>query len=70
MIDKALHLLELILLILCMFFTAKVYILQHNLQIDLQLHVERLEKEIKESEERCKRMTDACIYAMANDVWE
>ena len=70
MIDKALHLLEFILLILCMFFTAKVYILLHNTQSDLTIQVIKLEKELQESEERCKRMTDACIYAMSNNAWE
>jgi hypothetical protein len=70
MIDKALHLLEFILLMLCMFFTAKVYIQQHNIESDLRIQVINLEKEVKESEERCKRLTDSCIYIMANNEWE
>jgi hypothetical protein len=53
-----------------MFFTAKVYIQQHNIESNLRIQVIKLEKEVKESEERCKRLTDACIYAMSNNVWE
>ena len=70
MIDKTLHLLEFILLILCLFFTAKVYILLHNVEQNLKDAETRMERKCEETEKQCKRIADSCIYAMSNNVWE
>ena len=70
MIDKALHLLEFILLVLCMLFTAKVYILLHNAEQNLKDAEARIEKKCEETEIQCQKIADSCIYAMANDIWE
>lgn len=70
MIDKTLHVLEFILLILCMFFTAKVYILLHNAEQSLKDAEARVERKCEETEKQCQRIADSCIYAMANDIWE
>ena len=70
MIDKALHLLEFILLVLCLFFTAKVYILMKNTEQKLKDAEARIEKKCQETENQCQRIADSCIYIMANNEWE
>ena len=70
MIDKALHLLEFLILILCLFFTAKVYILFHNAEQSLKDAEARVERKCEETEEKCQRIADSCIYIMTNNEWE
>ncbi len=70
MLDKLVHLIEFALLLLVLLIQAKLYTNQHNAESDLKLTVIRLEKELAESEARCKRMTDTCIDILANNRWE
>lgn len=70
MLDKFVHLIEFALLLLVLLIQAKLYTNQHNAESDLKLTVIRLEKELAESEARCKRMTDTCIDILANNRWE
>ena len=69
-LDKFVHLIEFALLLLVLLIQAKLYTNQHNTESDLKLTVIRLEKELAESEARCKRMTDTCIDILANNRWE
>ena len=70
MLDKFVHLIEFALLLFVLLIQAKLYTNQHNAESDLKLTVIRLEKELAESEARCKRMTDTCIDILANNRWE
>ena len=70
MLDKLVHLIEFALLLLVLLIQAKLYTNQHNAESDLKLTVIRLEKELAESEARCKRMIDTCIDILANNRWE
>lgn len=70
MLDKLVHLIEFALLLLVLLIQAKLYTNQHNAESDLKLTVIRLEKELAESEARCRRMTDTCIDILANNRWE
>lgn len=70
MLDKFVHLIEFALLLVVLLIQAKLYTNQHNAESDLKLTVIRLEKELAESEARCKRMTDTCIDILANNRWE
>lgn len=70
MLDKVVHLLELVLLLVVLLIQAKLYIAQHNTESALKLNIIRLEKELAESEARCKRMTDTCIDILSNGRWE
>ena len=38
----------------------------HELELDNQ----RIRQELIETEDRCKRLTDSCIYILAEGVWE
>lgn len=70
MIDKVLHLIEFIILFICLFFTAKVYILLHNAEQTVKDSEARIERRCKETEEQCQRIADTCIYILANEEWE
>ena len=70
MLDKTLHILEFLLLGLVLFLEAGNYIRAHNTQSELKETAARLERELAESEARCRRMTDTCIDIIANGRWE
>lgn len=70
MIDKALHILEFLILIAVLLIQSQLYVRQHNADSELKITVIKLEKELKESEDRCRRMTDTCIDILSNGRWE
>lgn len=70
MLDKVLHVLEFILVTICLLCTAKIYIFMHNAESRMKVEVIRLERELAESEARCKQMTDTCISILANGEWQ
>lgn len=70
MIEKALHLLELTILLLVLFLEAGNYIKARNLKSELEQTAARLEREQAEIEARCQRIADTCIDIIANARWE
>lgn len=70
MIDKALHILEFLILIAVLLIQSQLYVRQHNADSELKITVIKLEKELQESEDRCRRMTDTCIDILSNGRWE
>ena len=70
MLDKALHILEFLLVMCCLLCSAKLYICMHNAESRMKVEMIRLERELAESEARCQRMTDTCISILSNGVWE
>lgn len=70
MIDKALHVLEFALLCLVFVLELGSKIKAHNSEVALKETAARLERELAESEARCRRMTDTCIDIIANGRWE
>lgn len=70
MIDKALHLLEFLLLGLVLFLEAGNYIKAQNAQSELEQTAARLEREMAETEARSQRIADTCIDIIANARWE
>lgn len=53
-----------------MFLTGMYLFKLNNKVIRMERTVKELRQEVKESEERCKRMTDTCIDVLANKRWE
>jgi hypothetical protein len=70
MIDKALHLLELLIMLLVLFIEAGNYIKAHNMENELKQTAARLEREMAETEARSQRIADTCIDIIANARWE
>ena len=61
MIDKALHVLEFLLLALVLVLEAKNYARTYNAESELKQTAARLEREQAETEARCQRIADTCI---------
>lgn len=70
MIDKALHLLEFLILGLVLFLEAGNYIKAHNTEVEMQKTAARLEREMAETEAKSQRIADTCIDIIANKRWE
>lgn len=70
MIDKALHLLEFLILGLVLFLEAGNYIKTHNTEVEMQKTAARLEREMAETEAKSQRIADTCIDIIANKRWE
>lgn len=67
---KQLHnFLLLLIYTMTMIFSFVVYGKQQNVNIELKNKVDYLELQLQETEDRCSRMTDACINILVNECW-
>lgn len=68
------NILYLVFIFILLFVLGAVWVDLHNYKITTDEKIRSLEHELKqeisESEARCQRMTDACIYILSEGVWE
>jgi hypothetical protein len=55
--------------ILLMFMSMHIHNIDNNID-SLRADNHKLRQELIETEERCKRLTDSCIYILSEGVWE
>lgn len=68
------NILNLVFIFIMFFIVGAMWTDLHNYKITTDEKIRSLELELKqeisESEARCQRMTDACIYILSEGVWE
>ena len=68
--DRILQLVSLVLLVLCLIVTEVYSIRAKNIEKELKAEVSALKYELRESEERCRRLSFTCIDVVNRKILE